>query len=52
VLVAYEEVGSFVELTALEAAAFVLDIEQMLEGFLELAGEARTVEAKRGELRD
>jgi hypothetical protein len=52
VLVANEEVGSFVELTALDAATFVLHIAELIDGFLELAGEARAVEAKRGELGD
>ena len=49
---AYEEVGSFGELAALQAATFVLNIKQSIDGLLELAGEARAVEAESGELRD
>ena len=49
---AYEEFGGFGELAALQAAALFLDVAELLEGFLELAGEARAVQAKRGQLRD
>ena len=49
---AYEELGNFVEMAALQAAALVLDVAELLDSFLELAGEARAVQAKRGELRD
>ena len=49
---ANKELGGFSELAALEVASFVLDIAQLLDGVLELAGEARAVEAKSGELRD
>ena len=48
---AYEELGSFVEMAALQAALF-LDVAELLERFLELAGEARAVQAEGGELRD
>ena len=43
---AYEEFDRFSELAALQAAALVLDVEQLIESFLELAGEARAVQAK------
>src|ERR1700688_4795228 len=46
---ANEEVGRFVELAALQAVALLLDVAKLVKGFLELAGEARAVEAKRGE---
>jgi hypothetical protein len=49
---AYEELGRFVELAALQAATILLDVVELLDGFLELAGEARAVQAKRGQLRD
>jgi hypothetical protein len=49
---AYEELGRFVEMAALQAATFFLDIAELLEGLLELAGEARAVKAEGGELRD
>ncbi len=51
-MMAYEELGRFVEMAALQAAAFVLDVAELLDSFLELAGEARAVQAKRGQLRD
>ena len=51
-MMAHEDFGRVVELTALQAAALFLDIAKLLEGFLELAGEAGAVQAKRGELRD
>jgi hypothetical protein len=46
---AYEKFGRFGELAALQVAALVLDRAELFEGFLELAGEARAVQAKRGE---
>ena len=49
---AYEDFGHFGELAALQAAALVLDVAELIESFLELAGEARAVQAKGGELRD
>jgi hypothetical protein len=49
---AYEELSGFVEMAALQAAALFLDVAELLDGFLELAGEARAVQAKGGELRD
>jgi hypothetical protein len=49
---AYQEFGCFGELAALQAAAVVLDVAELLESFLELAGEARAVEAKGGQHRD
>jgi hypothetical protein len=52
VLKAQEELGGFVELTALQAAALFLDFAEPIEGFLELAGKAGAVQAERGQLRD
>ena len=52
VLMVYEEFGGFGEMAALHAAALFLDVAELLESFLELAGEARAVQAKRGQLRD
>src|ERR1700733_2445864 len=49
---AQEEFGCFGELTALEVTAFVLNCADLIDGFLELAGEARAVEAERGQHRD
>ena len=46
---AYEKFGRFVELAALQMAALFLDRAELLESFLELAGEARAVQAERGE---
>ena len=46
---AQEDFGRFSELAALQAAALVLDVAELIESFLELAGEARAVQAKRGE---
>ena len=40
---AQEEFGRFGELAAFEVAAFVLDLAELIDGFLELAGEARAV---------
>jgi len=37
---AYEELGRFVEMAALQAATLVLDVAEVLEGFWELAGDA------------
>jgi hypothetical protein len=49
---AYQEFGCFVEMAALQAAAFFLDIAELLESLLELTGEARAVEPEGGEERD
>jgi hypothetical protein len=49
---AYEEFGRFGKLAALQTAALFLDIAELLERFLELAGEARAVQAESGKLRD
>jgi hypothetical protein len=49
---AYEDLGHFVEMAALQAAALFLYVAELIEGFLELAGEARAVQAESGELRD
>jgi hypothetical protein len=49
---AHEEFGGFSELAALQAAAHFLDIAELIEGFLELAGEARAVQSERGQLLD
>jgi hypothetical protein len=51
-LMANEEVGRFGELAALQVAALFLDVAELIERSLELAGEARAVQAKRGQLRD
>jgi len=48
-LMAHEDFGGIVELAALQAAALFLDIAELFEGFLELAGEARAMQAERGE---
>ena len=49
---ANEDFGRVDKLAALQAAALFLDVAELFEGFLELAGEARAVQAKRGQLRD
>ena len=49
---AYEDFGHFVEMAALQAAALFLDVAELIESFLELAGEARAVQAEPGEERD
>jgi hypothetical protein len=46
---AYEELGCFVEMAALQAAALFLDVAELIECFLELAGEARAMQTKRSE---
>jgi len=45
----YQEVGRVAELAALQVAALFLNVAELREGFLELAGEARAVQPKRGE---
>ena len=40
VLMAQEDLGRFGELAALEAKALFLDFAELIEGFLELTGEA------------
>ncbi len=47
-----EDFGHFVEMAALLAATLLLGIAELIGGFLELAGEARAVEAQPGEERD
>ena len=47
---AYEDLGHFIEVAF--QAAFFLDIAELLEGFLELAGEASAVESGGGQKRD
>jgi hypothetical protein len=37
---AQEDFGGFGELAALQAAAFVLDVAELVDSFLELAGQA------------
>ena len=44
-MMAYEDFGHFVEMAALQAATFFLNIAELIESFLELPGEARAVEA-------
>ena len=51
-LMANEDFRGFGELAALQTAALVLDVAELIESFLELAGEARAVQAESGELRD
>jgi hypothetical protein len=46
---AQEEFGRFGELSALEMTALSLDSAELIEGFLELAGEARAVQAESGQ---
>ena len=48
-LMAQEEFGGFGELAAFQAATLFLDVAELVEGFLELAGEARSVQAKPGQ---
>ena len=52
VLMAQEEFGRFGELAALEVTAIFLDFAELIEGFLELTGEARAVQPERGQHRD
>jgi hypothetical protein len=49
---AYEDFGHVVEVAALQAAAFVLNIAEVPGSLFELAGEARAVEAEPGQQRD
>jgi hypothetical protein len=49
---ANQDFGYFVEMAALQAAAFFLDVAELIESFLELAGETRAVEAEPGQERD
>ncbi len=49
---ANEDFGHFVEMAALQAAAFFLDVAELLERFLKLAGEAPAMESQPGEERD
>ena len=51
-LMAQEELGGFGELAAFQAAAIFLNVAELIEGFLELAGEARAVKAELGQHRD
>ena len=51
-LMANEDFGRVDKLAALQAAALLLDVAELFEGSVELAGEARAVQAKRGERRD
>jgi len=52
VLIAQEELGGLDELAALQEATLFLDCAELIDSFLELAGEARAVQAERGELLD
>jgi hypothetical protein len=45
---AQEEFGRFGEVAAFEAAAILLDFAELIEGFLELAGEAQAVQSESG----
>jgi hypothetical protein len=47
-----ENFGHFVEMAALQAATFFLDVAEVLGGLLELAGEARAVHSEPGQERD
>ena len=49
VLVEFEEGGGVFELALLLAAALGLDFAELVQGFLELAGEPRVVQAESGE---
>ena len=48
---AHEEFGGFGEVAAFPAATNLLDFAEVVEGFLELAGEARAVEPESGQQR-
>ena len=48
---AQEEFGGFGEVAAFQAAALFLNFAEVVEGFLELAGEARAVEPESGQQR-
>src|SRR5580704_6664169 len=49
---AYEDFGHFVEMAALQAMTFFLNVAELIESFLGLAREARAVQAQLGEERD
>ena len=49
---AQEEFGGFGELAAFQAVANLLNFAELIEGFLELAREARAVEPESGQQRD
>jgi hypothetical protein len=49
---AQEELGGFGELAAFQAATIFLNFAELIEGFLELAGEARAVQSESGQQRD
>ena len=49
VLMEFQDVGGVAEVAALLVAALVLDGAELVERFLELAGEARAVESEGGE---
>ncbi len=51
-LMAQEEFGGFGELAAFQVVTLFLDFAELIERFLELAGEARAVQSERGQLRD
>ena len=46
---AYQELGCFVELAALQTESYFLDVAELLDGLLEQARETPAVESKRGE---
>ena len=52
VLVELEEGGGVFEVAALALGADGLDLAELVDGLLELAGEARAVQAERGQKRD
>ena len=52
VLLAEEDFGGFGELVAFQAAANLLDFAKLIEGVVELAGEARAVESEFGQRGD
>ena len=49
---AQEELSGFGELAAFQAAAIFLNVAELLEGFLELAGESRAVQSEPGQRGD
>ena len=51
-MMAHQDFGHFVEMAALQAATFFLNVVELLGSLLELAGEARPVESKLGQERD
>jgi hypothetical protein len=47
-----EDFGRFGKLAPLDAKALCVDLAELIESSLELAGETRAVQSERGKLRD